>query len=110
MKEIAAKVEISKDDYNKFLKSVSGKYKQFTLDDCSIDDFSYYLPDVIDCESSIGLEEYIIDWWDMDVESIEKIYYPEQFNPFSRHPGVKKVYVTQSDDSIILYMYCDFLL
>ena len=104
IKQVLAKVEISKADYNKFLKSVSGKYYQYTLEDCYIDEQGdYWLPDVIDCEADVGLEDS-----DIDVQGIKKICYREQNNPISRHPNTKKIYVTEADDKFIIYMYRQF--
>ena len=108
-REIAAKITIPQNNYNEFLNNISNKYKQYELKDCYVDDLGEtFLPIAND---AINFSASHLTWWDLEVESISKIYYEEQwFGSIRRCPYSKEVYIVENSDKVIIYLYCNFLL
>ena len=108
-REIAAKITIPRNDYSGFLNNISKKYKHYELKDCNVDTYGeIYIPNT---DEPISFNACHLTWWDLEVVSISKIYYEEQwFGSIRRCPYSKEVYIVENSDKVIIYLYCDFLL
>ena len=75
---------------------------------------NYYneaIDDIIppDSDRPINIEKFDEDlsWWDLETNQISLLFYQESNNPrFGvRTPCIKRIYISEQSDQIILYLY-----
>ena len=104
---IAAKIVMSKDDYNEFVSNISNKYLKFNPAHYKNENFEgFVLPE---SDTGFNLERFDEDlsWWDLDTSQITYVFYCQSQNPRLgvRRLHVKKIYVSEQCDQITLYLY-----
>ena len=93
---MAAKIEISKDDYKDFVSKMS-------------EDYDIFYPLDYEGDDDINLERYDEDlnWWDLETDDI---FYFFHYETESKIPGnrcgcTRRIYVTENSENVVLYLY-----
>lgn len=104
---VAAKIEISKEDYTKFVSSVSRKYLSFDPAEYKDENLDEFAPP--ESNDYLNIEKYNRDlsWWDLEINQITVLFYRENKNwrIGVRQPCRRKIYVSETSDAFTLYLY-----
>ena len=106
---VAAKVEMSKEEYSEFVAAMPDYFYTFDPADYDGDNLDEYAPPY--SNDFFNIEKYRegLSWWDAEVEEITFMYYLESYNwrrVFGvRHHCVRKIYVVETSDAVTLYLY-----
>ena len=105
--DVAAKIEISKEDYTKFVSSVSGKYLSFDPAEYKDENLDEFAPP--ESNDYLNIEKYNRDlsWWDLEINQITVLFYRESENwrIGVRQPCRRRIYVSETSDAFTLYLY-----
>ena len=100
---LSAKISIPKEDYESFYLDTVKKYEVVSSSDFNFGvDYDYFYP-------SINFEEYdaSLPWWDLKTDQIDCLLFivKKNFRPWVRQPSYLRIYVSESDDNVVLYLY-----
>lgn len=108
---LMVKLSMSKDVYEELSLETSDIYeKKMVRDDISVlvnelDEWDS-LVFAEDSYLPINAEKGNADWWDLEIENIDELYYVEKSNPKIgfRSRWIRRIYVVYTDSDIILYL------
>ena len=104
---LGVKTTMTKDDYKTFILTLSNKYEKCNLEDCFYDtendDTFIYLPNSVG--NYIGIETNLYEWWDLDIQDVDCIFYMEAENSLgAKHVSEYRIYVVETAENMLLYL------
>lgn len=106
----AAKIELSRTDYENISSTLSGKYDLFVPSNLEILDDRTLPPN---SDTPVNLEKFDEDlpWWDLENEQIDYMFFREEEHSNNiwgirrRCPQITRIYVVEENANINLYLY-----
>lgn len=104
---MAAKIEISKDDYKDFVSKMSEDYDVFYPFAYDIDNTDVILPPNSDMPINIEKHDEDLTWWDLETADIFYLFHYETESkiPGNRCGCTRRIYVTENSENVVLYLY-----
>lgn len=104
---VAAKVTISKEDFEAIRLAVFYQYAVMDPSDYELSDANFLCPENSDYPVNIEAYDDNLPWWDLKTEQISKLLYREEKSPF---PGFRRlsryrIYAVEADEKVTLYLY-----